>query len=140
MAHFAKIGDDNIVKQVIVIGNDDIVDENGEEQEELGIAFINNLYKTDENWIQTSYNTRGGVHYSVNESGVYEQDDGVALRKNYAGLGYTYDEERDAFIPPKPFDSWSLDEDTCIWEAPTPSPEDGESYFWDEDTLNWIKE
>ena len=115
MSHFAEIDDDGIVLQVIVAEQD----------------FIDSgLVGDSSNWIQTSYNTREGVHILG----------GTPLRKNYAGLGYTYEEERDAFIPPKPFDSWSLDEDTCIWEAPTPSPEDGESYFWDEDTLNWIKE
>ena len=79
-------------------------------------------------WVQTSYNTRGGVH----------TNGGTPLRKNYAGIGYTYDPARDAFIPPKPFDSWILNEDTCLWDAPTPYPTDGGMYYWDEGTLAWV--
>ena len=77
---------------------------------------------------RTSYNTRGGEHVNG----------GTPFRKNYAGIGYTYDEARDAFIPPKPFDSWLLDEDTCLWESPVPYPTDGEMYTWDEETTNWV--
>ena len=82
----------------------------------------------DGEWIQTSYNTYGGQH-----------PEGRPLRKNYAGIGYLYDSERDAFIPPKPFDSWVLNDDTCLWEAPVPMPEDGKIYTWDEETLSWIE-
>jgi len=87
------------------------------------------------NWVQTSYNTRGGVHYAPNS---HEPDGGVALRKNYAGKGYIYDAVRDAFIPPKPFSSWLLNEDTCQWDAPTPIPDDGKVCDWDEDTTSWV--
>ena len=84
--------------------------------------------KIDGEWVQTSYNTYGGQH-----------PEGRPLRKNYAGIGYTYDSERDAFIPPKRFDSWLLDEDTCLWVAPVPYPEDGKVYEWDEDSLSWVE-
>ena len=119
MSHFAKVVD-GIVTNVIVAEQD----------------FIDN--KDDSSsWIQTSYNTRGGKHYAPNSQ---DEDGGVALRKNYAGIGYTYDETRDAFIRPKPFDSWSLNEDTCDWDAPVDYPSDGEAYFWDEDIVNWVVE
>lgn len=122
MSHFAKV-ENGVVTQVIVA-----------EQ-----GFINTGAVGDPaSWIQTSYNTRGGVHYDPNTG---EPDGGVALRKNYAGMGYSYDAQRDAFIPPTPFPSWVLDEDTCWWNAPYPMPNDngtqtenGEiSYTWDED-------
>lgn len=87
--------------------------------------FIN---KIDGEWVQTSYNTYGGQH-----------PEGRPLRKNYAGIGFSYDSERDAFIPPKPFDSWLLNEDTCLWDAPIPYPEDGKIYKWDEETTSWIE-
>lgn len=87
------------------------------------------------NWIQTSYNTRGGVHYDA--SG--KPDGGVALRKNYAGIGFTYDSTRDAFIPPKPYPSWILNEETCLWEAPIPMPVDEFAYDWDEQNQQWTK-
>ena len=89
-------------------------------------------------WIQTSYNTRGGVHYDPN-TGQPSADQSKALRKNYAGLGYQYDKERDAFIPPQPFPSWTLDEQTCLWNAPVAMPTDGKSYSWDEANQNWIE-
>jgi len=108
MSHFAHVLD-GIVTQVIVA-----------EQE-----FIDTLPDA-ESWVQTSYNTRGGQH-----------PEGRPLRKNYAGIGYTYDEDRDAFIPPKPYASWLLDEDTCFWIAPVPYPEDGKRYAWNEQTLSW---
>ena len=109
MAHFAKVVND-IVEQVIV-AEQDVIDS--------GIF--------GEGWIQTSYNTYGGQH-----------PEGRPLRKNYAGVGYTYDSTRDAFIPPKPYASWTLNEVTCLWDAPTPKPTDGQLYYWDEATLNWI--
>ena len=98
--------------------------------------FINSGKLGDpSNWIQTSYNTRGGVHYAPNSN---EPDGGVALRKNYAGKGYTYDQTRDAFIPPKPsFTSWVLNEETCQWEAPSPYPDDGQMYHWNESNQEW---
>ena len=85
-------------------------------------------------WWQTSYNTHGNVHYGQDG----QPDGGVALRKNYAGIGFTFDAGRDAFIPPKPFPSWTLVEQTCQWTAPTPMPEDGQRYTWDEATLAWV--
>lgn len=116
MAHFAQL-ENNIVKQVIVVSNQDILDENGQESEEKGIAFCSNLLGGT--WKQTSYNGK--------------------IRKNYAGIGYTYDEGRDAFIPPKPFNSWLLDEDTCQWKSPTPYPNDDKIYTWDEETTSWVE-
>ena len=121
MSHFAEIDDDGIVLQVIVAEQD----------------FIDSgLVGDSSNWIQTSYNTRGGIYYEPNTN---NPDGGIALRKNYAGIGYTYDGERDAFISPKPFDSWSLDEDTCTWKSPVPYPSDGKTYVWDESAINWVE-
>ena len=117
MAHFAKIEDGTVV-QVLVIGNEDITDENGDEQESLGVALCNQLYG-DATWVQTSYNNN--------------------FRKNYAGNGYTYDQTRDAFIAQKPYPSWVLDEDTCRWSAPVAYPDDGKPYSWDEDTTSWVE-
>ncbi len=127
MAYFAKLNNNNIVEQVISINNAVIIDANGIEQEQLGVNFINNLYGTNDIWKQTSYNTFGGVHKSGKKP----------FRKNYAGIGYTYDEIRNAFIPPKPFNSWVLNEDTCLWEAPVARPNDGNMYKWNEEILNW---
>lgn len=89
-------------------------------------------------WIQTSYNTRGGVHYQPNTN-IPSEDQSKALRKNYAGIGFTYDPVRDAFIPPKPYNSWILNEQTCLWESPVPYPSDGKYYAWNEDTLSWVE-
>ena len=118
MAHFAKV-QDGIVTQVIVA------------EPEFFDTFVDS---TPGEWVQTSYNTRGGVHYSP-ETG--EPDGGEALRKNYAGIGFTYDAAKDAFIPPKPFNSWLLDEDTCLWNAPVAYPDDGGRYVWNEETTSW---
>jgi len=120
MSHFAKVVD-GIVTNVIVA-----------EQE-----FID-TYKDGlpGEWIQTSYNTSGGKHYAPNS---HDEDDGVALRKNYAGLGYTYDDGRDAFIAPQPYPSWVLNEDACQWYAPVGYPDDGKMYNWDEENQEWIK-
>jgi len=85
---------------------------------------------------RTSYNTKGGVYYDP-QTGEPAEDQSKAFRKNYAGIGYTYDESRDAFIPPKLFDSWELNENSCLWEAPIPYPEDGNKYIWNEETQNW---
>ena len=122
MSHFAEINSDNIVQSVLVI-----------DQETVNTGAGG----SPDNWVQTSYNTRGGVHYAPNS---HTPDGGVALRKNYAGKGYTYDKTRDAFIAPKPsYSSWKLNEDSCQWEAPIPYPDDGKSYNWDEDTTSWIE-
>lgn len=121
MAHFAKI-EDGIVVQVNVIDEE--------------YFYANRETRYTGQWVQTSYNTRGGVHYN-NETGEESADQSKALRKNYAGIGFTYDEDRDAFIPPKPFESWLLDEDTCNWNAPVPMPTDGGIYIWNEEIQNW---
>ena len=110
MSHFAKV-ENGIVTQVIV-AEQDVIDS--------GIF--------GHGWVQTSYNTHGGQH-----------PEGRPLRKNYAGIGYTYDEQRDAFIPPQPFASWLLNEDTCLWDAPVLYPADGKMYNWDEPTLSWVE-
>ena len=121
MAHFAKLGVDNIVLKVEVVSNDiDLT-------EQAGIDFLNNLYGTNDIWFQTSYNTRGGVHIL----------DGTPFRKNYAGSGFTYDQTRDAFIAPKPYPSWTLNETSCQWEAPVARPDDGEMYTWNEEITSW---
>jgi hypothetical protein len=124
MAHFAKLGTGNIVEQVISINNAVITDVNGVEQEQLGNDFINKLYNTRDVWKQTSYNNN--------------------IRKNYAGIGFHYDQARDAFIPKKPFNSWVLNETTCLWEAPVAKPTltqeqiDNNNYYnWNETIQNW---
>jgi hypothetical protein len=126
MASFAKIGLNNKVIEVLSVVNEVLHDSNGVEQEAIGIDFLTKLtgYPV---WKQTSYNTHGGVHSSG----------GTPLRKNHAGIGYTYDEDRDAFIPKKPFNSWILNESTCLWNAPVAYPTDGKRYSWNETTKNW---
>jgi hypothetical protein len=130
MSHFARLDANNIVTFVTVGRQED----DGREAELT--ARTGDVYK------QTSYNTRGGVHYT---DGVPSADQSKALRKNYAGLGYTYDAVRDAFIPPKPYNSWVLNEDTCLWDAPVAMPEDAgtgeppKRYRWDEDTTSWVE-
>jgi len=120
MGHFAKVSN-GIVTKVIVAEAD----------------FFNNFVDDSPGkWIQTSYNTRGGVHYKPNTNEPSE-DQSKALRKNYAGIGYTYDATKDAFIPPQPFNSWTLNEDTCLWNSPVAYPEDGKLYKWNEEILNW---
>jgi hypothetical protein len=129
MAHYAYIDETNTVTSVIV-GPDEGSEPEGVESWE---AYFSAKGKGQA--LQTSYNTRGGVHYT---DGVPSEDQRKALRKNYAGIGFSYDPERDAFIPPKPFESWVLDEDTCLWVAPVRYPEDGEAYTWDEDAGDWV--
>jgi hypothetical protein len=126
MASFAKIGLNNKVIEVLSVHNNELLDSNEVEQEVNGIDFLTKLTGWAI-WKQTSYNTIGGVH----------NNGGTPLRKNHAGIGYTYDEDRDAFIPPKPFNSWILNEDTCLWEAPVSYPTDGQKYEWNEDTQQW---
>jgi|TARA_R110000824_G_scaffold121477_1_gene277577 hypothetical protein len=121
MAHFAKLNSDNIVLTIEVV-SDDIAT-----TEQAGVNFLNNLYGTSDVWKQTSYNTRGGVH----------QLGGTPFRKNYAGIGYEYNQTRDAFISPKPFNSWILNEETCLWEAPVAKPDDNKEYEWNEDNQTW---
>jgi hypothetical protein len=130
MASFAKIGLNNKVIEVLSVVNEVLHDSNGVEQEAIGIDFLTKLtgYPV---WKQTSYNTHGGVH----------DNGGTPLRKNHAGIGYTYDEDRDAFIPKKTFNSWILNEQTCLWEAPVAMPteilEENQYYSWDESIVNW---
>ena len=126
MASFAKIGLNNKVIEVLSVHNNELLDANGVEQEVNGIDFLTKLTGWAI-WKQTSYNTIGGVH----------SNGGTPFRKNHAGIGYTYDEDRDAFIPPKPFNSWTLNEDTCRWEAPVAYPNDGQIYKWNEETKSW---
>ena len=126
MASFAKIGLNNKVIEVLSVVNEVLYDSNGVEQESIGIDFLTKLtgYPV---WKQTSYNTNGGVHSSG----------GTPLRKNHASIGMIYDEDRDAFIAPKPFNSWILNGDTCLWEAPVAMPIDDNKYSWNESTLTW---
>ena len=112
MSHFAQIDENNIVTQVLVI-EQDVVD--------------TGLFGDPSSWIQTSYNTSGGVH----------KLGGTPLRKNYAGIGYTYNRTRDAFIPPMPYPSWLLNDTTCLWQAPVAHPTDGKQYAWNEATVSW---
>ena len=121
MAHFAKLGVGNIVLAIHRVHN------NIATTEQAGVDFLNNLHKTNDVWKQTSYNTQGGVH----------KLDGTPFRKNYAGVGYTYDETRDAFIPKQQYNSWTLNEDTCQWEAPVAYPDDDKPYEWNEETQAW---
>ena len=117
MAHFAQLNEENLVTQVIVVANQDTADKDGVENEAIGIAFCTNLLGG--NWKQTSYNGN--------------------IRKNYAGIGYKYDADLDAFIPPQPYASWLLNEETAQWEAPTPYPDDEKRYTWDEETTSWVE-
>ena len=121
MAHFARLGTGSIVKKVHVVNNDTATDE------QTGINFLQTLHKTDDKFVQTSYNTYGGEH----------RLGGTPFRKNYAGIGYKYDQTRDAFIPKKPFNSWILNETTCLWEAPVAYPNDGQRYSWNETNQTW---
>ena len=126
MASFAKIGLNNKVIEVISVNNEVLKDSSGIEREELGIQFLNELTGWPI-WKQTSYNTHKGIH----------NNGGTPLRKNYAGIGYTYDEDRDVFIPKKQYNSWILNEQTCLWEAPIAYPTDGKIYNWNESTKTW---
>ena len=126
MASFAKIGLNGKVIEVQSVVNEVLYDANGIEQESIGIDFLTKLTGWAI-WKQTSYNTHGGVHSSG----------GTPLRKNHAGIGYTYDEDRDAFIPKKPFNSWILNEDTCLWNAPVAYPQDNNKYIWNEQNQSW---
>lgn len=125
MAHFAKLGINNVVT-FVTVGRDE---DDGKEAELT--ARTGDVYK------QTSYNTRGGVHYQAD--GTPSVDQSKAFRKNFAGIGFTYDESRDAFISPKPYASWVLNEQTCCWNAPVAYPNDGKNYRWDETTTSWVE-
>ena len=121
MAHFSKIGTGNIVEQVVVVSNDIAT------TEQAGVEFLQKLFNNRDVWKQTSYNTRGGEHLL----------DGTPFRKNYGAVGFKYDQIRDAFIPPKPFSSWVLNETTCQWEAPVSLPDTENRYNWNETTQTW---
>jgi hypothetical protein len=118
MAHFAKLDENNVVLEVAVINNIEMLAADGSESEMMGVAFLIRWSGGYSNWKQTSYNGK--------------------IRKNYAGVGYTYDSARDAFIPPKPFQSWVFNEESCSWDAPIPFPTDGQRYNWDEATTSWV--
>lgn len=120
MGHYAKVID-GIVKTVIVAKAD---------------FFETFVDDAPGEWVKTSYNTRGGIHYEPN-SHTPSADQSKSLRKNFAGIGYTYDQERDAFISPKPYESWTLNEETCQWDSPVPYPTDGQYYVWDESNQQW---
>jgi len=117
MAHFAKLDQNNVVTEVHVVNNIELLSADGSESEVMGVAFLIRWSGGYSNWKQTSYNGR--------------------IRKNYAGIGYTYDSNRDAFIPPQPFASWTLNEKTCLWGAPVAMPTDGQQYTWNESTTSW---
>lgn len=119
MAHFAKLDENNVVLEVNSVHNNELLDENGQESEQKGIEFLIAWSGGYTNWKQTSYNG--------------------SIRKNYAGIGFAYDANRDAFIPPKPYESWVLNEQTYNWDPPTPYPVDGKKYYWDETTLSWVE-
>tara|TARA_R110002049_G_scaffold290703_1_gene474273 strand:+ start:17 stop:394 length:378 start_codon:yes stop_codon:yes gene_type:complete len=121
MAHFCKLGKGNKVITIEVVNNDSAPNE------QAGIDFLNNLYGTNDIWKQTSYNTIGGVHLLG----------GTPFRKNYAGIDFKYNEVKDAFIPPRPFNSWTLNEETCLWDAPVSYPTDGQRYKWNENNQSW---
>ena len=122
MAHFAKLGTGNKITTVEVVNNDIAT------TEKAGVDFLNNLYNTRDVWKQTSYNTFGGVH----------KLGGTSFRKNFAGVGFKYDQTKDAFIPPKPCNSWILNEETCHWEAPSARPDDGKRHQWNDDSESWV--
>jgi len=128
MAHFAKVVDGTVTKVIVA-------------EPEFFNTFVDN---SPGRWVKTSYNMRGGVYYDPNtnqpaaDQSVIADDEG-RQRKNYAGIGYTYDASKDAFIPPQPFASWTLNETSCLWEPPVAYPDDGKMYRWDEDTTNWVE-
>jgi len=119
MAHFAKLDVNNVVIEVTVINNIEMLAADGSESEIMGVAFLIRWSGGYSNWKQTSYNGK--------------------IRKNFAGIGYKYDDQRDAFIPPQPFPSWTLSEDTCLWNSPIAMPTDGQPYTWDEPTTSWVQ-
>ena len=126
MAHFAEIDNDNIVVRVVVVSD---------EQEHRGQEFMADDLALGGTWIQTSFRSRGGVHYGEDN----EPDGGTAVRFNYAGPGFIYDPDADAFYGPQPYTSWTLDEN-YLWQPPTPMPDDGKHYLWDEDTTSWVEQ
>jgi len=134
MAHYAKIGINSKILSVEVVADADTYNADNQEDETVGIQFLERIHGWPL-WKKCSYNTRGGKHYDAD--GNESTDQSKAFRKNYPGIGYTWDEDRDAFYAPKPFNSWILNETTCLWEAPVAMPDDGQEYFWNEDITNW---
>jgi hypothetical protein len=130
MAHYAIIDENNLVIQVF-IGRDE------NDLDETGIDWETKYSTPGVICKRTSFNTRGGVHYDP-DTGKPSSNQSKAIRKNYAGIGFTYDQERDAFIPPKPFESWTLNSTTCLWDAPVKMPKTGGPYIWDEESLSWV--
>ena len=128
MAHFAEIDALHKVINVVVLDDKDTQDKDGNEIESIGAKYLHDGFGGT--WLRTSYNTYGGIHKAG----------GTPFRKNYAGIGYIYDEDRDAFIPQQPFDSWILNEDTCVYDPPVEYPDDGKIYTWNEDTTSWDEE
>ena len=120
MSHFAKVKAGLVIETIVA-------------EPEFFNSFVDS---SAGKWVQTSYNTRGGIHYDPNTSKP-SADQSKAIRKNYAGVGYSYDKNRDAFVPPRPFPSWILDEQTCLWNAPIARPTDGKRYEWNESTKKW---
>ena len=127
MAHFCRLGIGNQVMQTVVVANAVITDDEGVEHEDWGVKFLQETFKSRDIWKQTSYNTKQGQH----------KHGGTPFRKNFAGVGWYYDFERDAFIKNKKYKSWILNEDTCMWEAPVAYPDDGEAYNWNETNQSW---
>jgi hypothetical protein len=144
MATFVQLDENNIVLNTIVVADSDTRNEQGIEDEAVGIAFCKNLFGQDTIWKRCSRHTYGGVYHTPNVNDadgvpIPDPDQSKAFRKNGAGIGMSYDPVRDAFIHIKPFPSWTLNEDTCLWDPPTPYPENStEPYRWDEDTLQWV--
>lgn len=123
MGHYAKILNGKVINVIVAKAD----------------YFDNFVDTSPGKWIKTSYNTRGGIHYVPNTD-TPSEDQSKALRKNFAGIGYTYDAVKDAFIPPKPYNSWTLNDQTCLWQAPVAYPNDGNFYYWDEENLSWKKD
>jgi hypothetical protein len=143
MAYFTKLDENNYVTEIISVNNL-VITENGVENENLGKLFLNQTYNNQSNYKKTSYNTRGGIHYQSDGTPSPEQN--KSFRKNYAGIGFYYDEVKDSFIPPKPFNSWILNEETCLWNPPISFPtmenipfpyKKYNHYIWNENIINW---
>jgi hypothetical protein len=143
MAYFAKLNDENIVLEVISINNNELLD-NGVESENKGIEFCKKLYGQDTKWKQTSYNTKAGIYYNPGTN-TQAVDQSKSLRKNFAGIGWIYDEALDCFKEPKLYDSWIFNSQTGLYDAPVPIPQEYEadgricSYEWNESIVNWVK-
>jgi hypothetical protein len=128
MSHFAKLDENDIVVKVHVVNNSEVP------TEQTGIEFLQKIHKTIDTFVQTSYNTNHGKHF---DSDTREEDGGTSLRKNYARVGSHYDKTRDAFYIQQPYPSWTLNEETCLWDSPVSYPNDGKEYLWNEDTTSW---